>query len=500
MTVWRAARPSRARRASRPWTLSVALAALATAQAGCTAGVGELSVSILVSSEPDEDPLSRIAAFVRVRVDGPAGRAGPEVFPLRAGGGTIYGVPTGESQVVTVEGLGPESNPVSRGRTVPITLGPGANRVALFVGLIDTFSHVPRRFDDGRPTGMREARAFHTANLLGDGSVLIAGGTGAAWRPEDAERPLGLRTVSLVDGNALSADDSTCGGSDQRCLRGERVAHSATLLPSGNVLIAGGLGGKVPVASTEVYQATSRTIYPGPPLRQPRFGHGAVLSDQRVLVAGGQGTAGTLSSVETYDQGQVNPAPQLLQARRAFASVALADGTVVAIGGLDDKGDALATTETLAPGAAQWRAGPALRVPRAYATATRLADGGVLVVGGLTKGGQATASVERLDLAASTSRELGELKLPRWAHTTTALADDRLLVVGGFASSLTGSPVDLVEELVLGSATGLNVLPRYRLREARAGHAATLLPSGLLLVTGGLSAERPTASAEVFVP
>src|SRR5215469_5160622 len=87
-------------------------------------------------------------------------------------------------------------------------------------------------------------------------------------------------------------------------LKYARQWHSATLLQNGKVLVAGGKGtnGVFP-ANAELYDSNSGTWGSGGSLANPRIFHGAtLLHDGRVVVSGGQyACCIAQSTVEIYD-------------------------------------------------------------------------------------------------------------------------------------------------------------------------------------------------------
>jgi hypothetical protein len=86
--------------------------------------------------------------------------------------------------------------------------------------------------------GMAAPRTWHTATLLTNGQVLIASG-------EVSLEEAGFDTLATADLN--NPDSGTFTPTDN--MTTARFYHTATLLPSGRVLIAGGASGKtVPAA------------------------------------------------------------------------------------------------------------------------------------------------------------------------------------------------------------------------------------------------------------
>lgn len=477
----------------------ILLAAGALALIACEHQQGHVTLQLVASPDPLEAPLDGVAQTLRLTVTGGQGRSGPLVLAVSAGRGRLGSVPAGRGQTITVEGLGPAGNVVSRGRSAPLAFGAGEATLALYVGRLERFSAVAATAS-GKRRGMLEGRAFHTATTLGDGSLLLVGGTTAPWRSEQASAPSATASVEWLDGQALRfSEDSPC-DRPRGCLQQARLGHTATHLAGDDtVLVAGGSTAASTAApppnTTELYSARSGAFFEGPPLDAARTGHAAADRgpDQVVLVSGRSGDALT-DGVELYRGGRITPLPRLRQARRNFTITALGDATLIVAGGFDHDNQPLATTELLLPGAPQWTDGPALQVARAHHTATRLGDGSVLLVGGLTDNGAATAAVERVD--AQGASVVVELRTPRWAHSTSRLRDGRVLVVGGFALSLNGSPSNSFEELQIDSNGGFNARARCCLRLPRAGHSATLLPSGWLLVAGGVTESAAPGSGD----
>jgi hypothetical protein len=123
---------------------------------------------------------------------------------------------------------------------------------------------------------MHEARLAHTATLLNDGRVLIAGGRGATVTA--SAEIYDPRTNTFVGAGNLNL---------------ARYKHTAALLPDGRVLIAGGSDSRDwngTTNSAEIYDPRTQKFTATSPLTEARFklpDEAAVLSSGLILVAGG---------------------------------------------------------------------------------------------------------------------------------------------------------------------------------------------------------------------
>lgn len=316
---------------------------------------------------------------------------------------------------------------------------------------------------------MNQGRSRHTATRLPDGRVLVAGGN----------RKQALSSSELFD-------PSTNGWTRTDSLARSRQAHSATLLPDGRVLVVGGFGtgGGNAFNSAELYDpATGRWSQTGN-MGQQRDSHTAtLLRDGRVLVAGGesQGSSqGGLASAELYDPatGTWTQTGSLAQAREQHTATLLPDGRVLVAGGEAPGGVALASAELYDPATGTWSpTGSMNQAHDAYAV-VQLADGRVLAVGGFD-GTHALATAELYDPATGTWSTTGSLRQARDFHTATLLANGRVLVAGGIESS------DLFASEVYDPTTG-SWSQVGSLEQMREQHTATLLADGRVLVAGGI--------------
>ncbi|MFI0923903.1 kelch repeat-containing protein [Streptomyces sp. NPDC021012] len=302
---------------------------------------------------------------------------------------------------------------------------------------------------DGSWTGaapLREPRRMHSATLLSDGRVLVVGGQG---------RGSGF-PVRALD-SAETYDPVERRWSDAGRMGQARCGHSATRLPDGRVLVAGGTAVRSPdsersLSSTEVFDPVSGRWTPTGPMLDARSLHPAVaLPDGTVLVAGGwaatrhdwRGGAG-LAYCERYDPatGRWTATGGFAEARTGHRLTALADGTVLATGGGGDPDSGMrgrpdpysrATAERYDPATGAWSREADMPCGRALHQAVRLPTGEVLVMGGTNDllGEAGYRSAARYDPRFGTWSEGPGMAVGRVDFAAAVLADGRVLVAGG---------------------------------------------------------------------
>jgi YD repeat-containing protein len=179
-----------------------------------------------------------------------------------------------------------------------------------------------------------------TATLLPNGGVLLAGGQDASGH---ASAVLRLRDLQGAERPVQAA------------LQLGRTGHTATVLPDGTVLILGGIGadGQL-VTSAEIFDPqseSSQLLGSGAPSART-FHSATVLTDGRVLISGGVGANGeALASAELWDARRqtVTPVSSAPCARRNHAATLLPDGRVLLTGGKDASGNPVAPAEAFDP-------------------------------------------------------------------------------------------------------------------------------------------------------
>ena len=275
---------------------------------------------------------------------------------------------------------------------------------------------------------LQTSRSSHTSTLLPDGTVLVAAGS---------------RDYSVTSSAELwDPEATTCTGGGKKkshCTRlGDwsatgflvipRASHTATLLPDGRVLAAGGamvVGGP----SAELYDpATGTWSVTGEMLQPRRLGHTAtLLSDGQVLATGGQWGNGT---AETYDpvSGTWSVTGPMNDNREVHDAAPLPDGRVLVAGGVGPAVGSpcfcrpkLGSAEIFDPSTGEWTPTATMNAVEGAVTAVALLDGRVLVFNG--SGAEIfDPTTESWTVAAS----------PPGARTmSTLLADGRVLAAGG---------------------------------------------------------------------
>jgi hypothetical protein len=234
-------------------------------------------------------------------------------------------------------------------------------------------------------------RQFQQGVALSDGRVLVVGGLGT--NGQGGFTPLASAEIY---------DPATAQWSSAGTLTNARYSHTLTLLADGRVLALGGSGGTTvqnaaPLASAEIYDPGTNSWTSASPMTLARTDHTAtLLPNGQVLAAGGSVTSGDQTrSAELYNPGmdQWTPAADMRAPRASHTATALPTGDVLVVGGRSN----WVTAEIYDPGAGTWSPAAELNVARTSQSATLLNDGRVLTAGGVDPDNNHLASSELFD-------------------------------------------------------------------------------------------------------
>lgn len=309
---------------------------------------------------------------------------------------------------------------------------------------------------------MAEERLDHTAITLGNGLVLVVGGDRTGHGRYRA--PASLTTAELYDpaNGSWSSTGST--------LHQHGGGHSATLLQNGKVLLAGGLFEELSTSDSaragsrysELYDPATGTWAQTGDLSQGRAKHKSVLlEDGNVLLMGSKSTemysvkSGTWSKAKDMPN---NHGVQFTATRLHNGSVlVIGGGIVTTVSGVETSAPAAVThVDMYEPSSGDWSSVSNLNTAESGHTSTLLPDGRVLVVG--------TVSAQIYDPASDSWDTAGEMSITRGApilkgppdaiHKAVLMNDGTVLITGGADLELSKYGVEI-------QRTGITEIDKY---------------------------------------
>jgi hypothetical protein len=273
-----------------------------------------------------------------------------------------------------------------------------------------------------------------------------------------------------------------------------RAVHTATRLPDGRILVAGGCTtnscdlGSPAGATAEIFDPATMTFTPTGRLSLSRDDHAAVaMSDGRVLLIGGWSLGGILASTDRYDprSGTFAPGPTMHSPRAGLLPVTLSNGQILLAGGFVGNKPTTAAADLYDPATdAMLRTGE-LTTPRGAYAAARLPDGRVLFAGGLDNG-IVVASAEIYDPVTGTFLRTGAMRTARYKGGAVALADGSVMVFGG-SGDIDGTILYASTEIYHPVTGTFSPGPAMHLPRYKVADSSARLGSGDVLVTGGAS-------------
>src|SRR5215470_501962 len=388
--------------------------------------------------------------------------------------------------------LNPTSVAVGQPSTATVTVTDGGS------------SNPPGTADTFAATGAPAAgRTGFTATLFGDGLVLVAGGTTNTilTLTQVAVGANAVYSYSSFTGPAPSVGMSVAFSGFAN--GGNNVTATLTAVSggaSGTVTVAlttqvnethAGSGTTMAMKSAEIYSVSGATFTATGNLNTARTGAVAVLLPTgQVLVAGGSsdGTlVGALNTAELFDPnaGTFTAITGTMAAARFGATATLLNnGQVLLVGGLN-AGGVLNSAELYNPATNTFTATGNLSISRSGVSATLLGSGKVLIAGGSDFGNEegALSSAELFDPTAGTFTVIpSNLSVARWEPQAALLLGGKVLIAGGqnIAQTLTSADLyDPVANTFTASAS--------HMAHARVNGTATALPNGMVLLAGGVT-------------
>ncbi|MEE2779732.1 MAG: kelch repeat-containing protein [Myxococcota bacterium] len=555
-----------------PWFSALLLGAFVTAIVGCGDGdSGPEALIIDLYEAPGAPSPYEGVAFIALTVDGtdmaaPVTNVGPYV-PF-GGSVTVPEIPyTGQGQTrrVTVEGWADAAGTVvvSRGRSVSIPVEPDGqkqllpilfSRVDSFIPLTSAITLAPQQMISGR--------LGHTATASATGQVVIAGGglpdsASSDARPWLAEGMAEIHTsIEVVDETVNGVGQhqfcaQECCGQDcpsgkipvnaceptTGCMNGlnyARAWHTATALPTGQIVFAGGWtldnwGDPQPMSYVEVYTPGlgNKVDILQFSLNKPRAGHTATLLDpstfEILFVGGDTDGEGTWELWDPYNGTTLSGVLPDQTVRRHHTATLFdvpgASQQAVLIAGGESDEQVLSSAliyDALQRNMVVQQTGM-LKGARSQLSASFDSEVGfIYLIGGYTNIGHTTASssIDVYDvnrLLDPTQNEFRDdtdtlvLTTPRGGHASTAMFDGSVVITGG--SSATGNHLNTAEGITKyleqqpdGSLVqNIKCVPlTQQMSRGRFGHRSVLTDRGTALLVGGLEGSTSLIMSPVY--
>ncbi len=287
-----------------------------------------------------------------------------------------------------------------------------------------------------------------------------------------------------------------------------RSFSAVTTLDNGSVLVAGGFAGAVPnssIASAEMYNpATNRWTMIAPMPVGIAGARAATLNNGDVLVAGGLGNEGILTTCQLYDPSTNtwSLTGNLTKATFDEQIVVLNNGSVIVIGG-DFSGGENNATQIYNPSSGTWSDAAPQPLARADMIVVKLPDGNVLVAGGHTADVPTLLS-EIFDPTINTWTPTRSLVVPGGDSGGVLLKDGDVLMVGGYTTyndSDNSAQYLYTSQLFNTTTEAWNLTGDMNYPRGEIGLSTVLMNNGEVLVPGGnYQPETGQDTAEIYNP
>lgn len=419
------------------------------------------------SCDPSVDPLLGVTSL-RLLVRAADGGASDEVISLAAPTGTLRlpALPMGQGLVIEARGYDTAGGTVlSWGRTMPFDNPPNgaASTFNLVLRKVGVFSPIVSATNPTQCRQLRAARAGHSATLLDSGRVFIAGGYSLVT---GSTEQVALSAAELFDpttGEFMAAKPVSI-SSQGMLYELPRAYHAAVKLQSGQVMLWGG------------------EIYSG----------------------GMNNTVSPLSSILFYDEtvddyGALGPRVPAAISRTRHKAAIDENGKVLVVGGLTRAVGVLVAVnevEWLDPATNLYKIVPGVTLPRLEATVMPVKQGELIAVVGGTDGVALTTDISFFKFTGADFGKQTSANPPRLAGVGRRAAAAGLLrnatdlaVFGGYSDATLLQPVASSELLRAGSGLDFTIAPGPDIRTARGDSCAATMGNGVVLLTGGRTSD-----------
>lgn len=272
---------------------------------------------------------------------------------------------------------------------------------------------------------MHKERRHHITQLLDNGMIIVAGGTG------DAQ-------ISMADCEIYNP--ATGEWSESTSMKVPRERHTVHKLADGSLIVIGGnrgsTGNNLVTGSIERYDPTTDTWTEVASLETPRQNHTSVqLLNGKILIMGGY-TGGITANCELFDPATntVSSAAPMHHNRHDHHSILLDDGKVLTAGGRDGGSAStyLRTAELYDPATDTWQDVGNMEQARDHGSLVRFEDGTVLTTGGRKSQSEIAPGAEVFNIAAETWETIEPLHVPRTWPGAVLMPNNRYLITGGY--------------------------------------------------------------------
>jgi hypothetical protein len=512
-------------------------ALLAVGSFGCAPKEVNYAVKIVTQNcDASANPFEGVQ-FLRVKVTGDAME--PKIATSAANAATpelkIPEIPAGSKRVIEVRAY--DGEPTNGGKVisvgkslpfdvpdvVPVELMGGSIGVNVILRKVNTFSPIVSAAAPTQCQQLRVNRTGHTATLLKNGKVFIAGG----WNFKQAtaeKKALADTEIFNPATGAFELAKSISITSQGAVYELPRALHTATLLPSGQVMLwggetySGGTSNNVSVISTILFYDNDVDDYgaigPRTPAAIPRSRHSAAVDQNgKVLIVGGITRKSSIVPVDEVEW--LDPSTNLYKIvegvtlpRLDAVVMPVKRGEFIAVAGGTD-GAMMKNDISFFKFNGQIFGQQSLSMPPRLTDPGRRSAAGAVIRDGadlILLGGYSTpttvspvASSEVLNAAAATVAPGPDVRTARGEMCAVTLADGTVLAIGGRTTD-SGSPprADATAVVITASSSGgVTSIGAPNLPRGRYGHTCTALADGTVLVTGGLN-ETSSGALEVL--